>query len=229
MSIYPTQKSMEVGPGEKSVAIYSLAQSAERTFSTSAYDETLRDDKGAYRLDHNSHWGTLSAYYFLDDYTLNNPYPVAQSGARSQASTRCTLGERNCSAWATPRRWDHCGQRIPLHLHARSQRSRKTRRRAGRQPGISGICDRLGNPGIVPLNPQGEGVENIVFNAFSIGTNANELKQVNNTFQWTDNFSKVVGRHTAKFGAGISLRPGQYRPHRAIQRQFSFHRERDGI
>ena len=60
-----------------------------------------------------------------------------------------------------------------------------------------------GTPGIVPLNPQGEGVENIVFNAFSIGTNANELRQVNNTFQWTDNFSKVLGRHTMKFGGEV--------------------------
>ena len=63
-----------------------------------------------------------------------------------------------------------------------------------------GFVTGAGTPGIVPLNPQGEGVENIVFNAFSIGTNANELKQVNNTFQWIDNFSKVVGRHTMKFG-----------------------------
>jgi len=57
-----------------------------------------------------------------------------------------------------------------------------------------------GTPGIVPLDPKGEGVENIVFNAFSIGTNANEMKQANNTFQWIDNFSKVVRRHTMKFG-----------------------------
>ena len=64
-----------------------------------------------------------------------------------------------------------------------------------------GFVTGAGTPGIVPLNPQGEGVENIVFNAFSIGTNANELRQVNNTFQWIDNFSKVVGRHTMKFGA----------------------------
>src|SRR5271157_3245800 len=56
------------------------------------------------------------------------------------------------------------------------------------------------SPGIVPLDPQSEGVENIVFNTYSIGTNANELKQVNNTFQWIDNFSKVAGRHTMRFG-----------------------------
>ena len=87
-----------------------------------------------------------------------------------------------------------------------------------------GFVTGVGTPGIVPLNPQGEGVENIVFNAFSIGTNANELRQVNNTFQWTDNFSKVVGRHTMKFGLGISLRPNQHQRHRAIQRQLLYSR-----
>ena len=54
--------------------------------------------------------------------------------------------------------------------------------------------------GIVPLDPRGQAVENIIFNAFSIGTNSQELKQVNNTFQVIDNFSKVVGLHTLKFG-----------------------------
>jgi hypothetical protein len=52
----------------------------------------------------------------------------------------------------------------------------------------------------VVLAPQNEGVENVVFNNFSIGTNTNELKQANNTVQWLDNFSKVIGAHTFKFG-----------------------------
>src|SRR5271170_2046703 len=51
------------------------------TFASSAYDKTLRDDKGAYRIDANARWGVLSAYYFLDDWSQDNPYPVAQGGA----------------------------------------------------------------------------------------------------------------------------------------------------
>ena len=43
-------------------------------------------------------------------------------------------------------------------------------------------------------------MENLVFNNFSTGTNTNELKQANNTFQWLDDFSKVVGPHTLKVG-----------------------------
>ena len=61
-------------------------------FATSNSNETLRDDKGAYRLDYNSRWGLLSAYYFLDDYTLSNPYPVAQSGASVPGFNALYLG-----------------------------------------------------------------------------------------------------------------------------------------
>ena len=52
------------------------------SFYTSAYNEVVRDDKGAVRLDGNTtRWGNLSAYYFADDYNLNNPYPQGQGGA----------------------------------------------------------------------------------------------------------------------------------------------------
>src|ERR1019366_10487263 len=54
---------------------------ANGTFSTSAGNETVKDDKGAYRLDANTRWGMMSAYYSLDNYTMNNPYPTAQGGA----------------------------------------------------------------------------------------------------------------------------------------------------
>src|SRR5208283_1466746 len=54
--------------------------------------------------------------------------------------------------------------------------------------------------GIVPLSPATEGVESAGFNSFTIGTNTNELKQTGNTFQWLDNFSKVIGAHTLKVG-----------------------------
>jgi hypothetical protein len=57
-----------------------------------------------------------------------------------------------------------------------------------------------GTTGIVPLAPQSEGVESVAFNSFTIGTNPNQLKQVNNTYQLLDNYSKVLGAHTLKVG-----------------------------
>ena len=40
----------------------------------------------------NSRWGLLSAYYFIDDFNLNNPYPVAQSGASVPGFDAITTG-----------------------------------------------------------------------------------------------------------------------------------------
>ncbi len=48
--------------------------------------------------------------------------------------------------------------------------------------------------------PQYEGVANLIFNNFTIGTNPFELVQVNNTYNMNDNFSKVIGSHTLKMG-----------------------------
>ena len=174
------------------------------TFATSSYNQTLRDDKGAYRLDQNSHWGFLSAYYFLDDYTLNNPYPVAQSGASVPGFNALYLGRAQLFSLGDTKT---LGSTTVNESHLTYMRDSNNLGKPLGGVGVSlasqGFGTGVGTPGIVPLNPAGEGVENIVFNAFSIGTNANELKQANNTFQAIDNFSKVMGRHTAKFGAEI--------------------------
>src|SRR5208282_5123786 len=50
-------------------------------FSSSSENEALRDDKGAIRMDATTRWGSLSGYYFADDYRLDNPYPTGQGGA----------------------------------------------------------------------------------------------------------------------------------------------------
>ncbi len=155
-------------------------------FATSNSNETLRDDKGAYRLDYNSHWGLFSAYYFLDDYTLNNPYPVAQSGASVPGFNALYLGRAQLLSLGDTKT---LGSTAVNEFHFSYMRDHNDLGKPVGGVGVSlasqGFVTGAGTPGIVPLNPQGEGVENIVFNAFSIGTNANELKQVNNTFQWT--------------------------------------------
>jgi hypothetical protein len=60
--------------------------------------------------------------------------------------------------------------------------------------------------GITPgLGPAREGVPNIVVNGgLSIGNNfEGEFVQYGNTYQWSDSFSKVVGKHSLKFGGDV--------------------------
>jgi len=50
-------------------------------FETAAEAETLQDNKGAVRVDWTHGKGTLTGYYFLDGYSLDNPYPTGTGGA----------------------------------------------------------------------------------------------------------------------------------------------------
>lgn len=172
------------------------------TFSTSASNQTLRDDKGSYRLDYNSEWGLVTAYYFLDNYTLNNPYPVAQSGASVPGFNALYLGQAQLLTLGDTKSF---GSSAVNDFHYSYLRDSNDLGRPVGGLGVSlasqGFVTGEGTPGIVPLDPSREGVENVIFNSFSIGTNANELRQVNNTFQWIDNFSKTAGAHTVKLGA----------------------------
>jgi hypothetical protein len=171
------------------------------TFSTSAYDQTLRDDKGAYRLDANTRWGMLSAYYFLDGWSQNNPYPVAQGGANLPGFNALNLGRAQLLALSDTKT---IGSAAVNEFHLGFMRDSGDLGRPIGGVGVSlasqGFVVGPNTPGIVPLSPRTEGVENIDFNNFSIGTNTNELRQANNTFQASDNFSKVAGTHTITAG-----------------------------
>jgi len=66
-----------------------------------------------------------------------------------------------------------------------------------------GFVDASGDPTIYALAPSHVGVENIFFNNYSIGTAANELRQVNNILQTTDDFSRVIRSHSLRAGFGF--------------------------
>lgn len=189
-------------PAQQLLQYVPMPNVADNLFATSAYQQTLRDDKGSYRLDSNSRWGLLTTYLFLDDSTLNNPYPVSQSGASVPGFNALYLARAQLLSLGDTKA---IGTSMVNEFHFGYLRDHNDLGRPIGGVGVSlasqGFVTGVGTPGIVALNPNFEGVENIVFNAFSIGTNANELRQVNNTFQWIDNFSKVIGRHALKFGS----------------------------
>jgi hypothetical protein len=170
-------------------------------FASSAYNETLRDDKGAYRLDANTHWGLLSAYYFLDDWSQNNPYPVAQGGANVPGFNALYTGRAQLLGLGDTKTLSPTTVNEFRFSYLRDSND------LGQPVGGVGVSLAsqgfevgAGTPGIVPLSPKTEGVESVAFNSFTIGTNTNALRQTSNTFQWLDNFSKVIGTHTLKVG-----------------------------
>ncbi|HUB52714.1 MAG TPA: TonB-dependent receptor, partial [Terracidiphilus sp.] len=188
-------------PAQQMLQYIPAPNTASGAFATSAYDQTVRDDKAGARIDFNSRLGLASAYYFIDDFNLVTPYPVAQSGASVPGFAALTTGRAQLLALAdtktlSPTRVNE------FHLSFMRDYTNLGQPIGGR--GVSlvsqGFTNADGTPSIVPLSPNGQNVENLNFNAYSTGAAANQLVQVNNTYQIADNFSQVHGDHTLKYG-----------------------------
>jgi hypothetical protein len=200
------------------------------TFSTSAYNQTLRDDKGASRLDGTTRLGMLSAYYFLDDWSQNNPYPVAQGGANVPGFNALNSGRAQLLALGDTKT---IGSAAVNEFHFSIMRDAtdlgKPVGGVGTSLASQGFVVGPNTPGVVPLSPQTEGVESVNFNNFSIGTNTNELKQANNTFQWRDNFSKVAGTHTIRVGIDFHYDQVNTNPVAQLNGNFAFYGSETGV
>jgi hypothetical protein len=168
-------------------------------FTTSAYDQTLRDDKGSVRLDFNSRLGMLSGYYSLDDFNLLNPYggaSVPGFAASSEGKTQMfNLGliKSYGPGSVNEVRVQYLRNFIVIATPV-----------GGLGPSLSsqGFQVGTGTSGIVPLAPY-QGVEPVGFNNFSIGRADDSNTRPQNTYQAIDNFATVKGTHTIKFGGNF--------------------------
>jgi hypothetical protein len=210
-------------PAKALLPFIPLPNRGSSKFSTSAYDQSLRDDKGAFKLDANTRWGSVSAYYFSDDYSLDNPYPTGQGGANVPGFNALSLGRAQFASVALTSTLD------PSSINELRFAYMRTANHIGQPVGgvgptlaSQGFVDSTGRPGIVPLAPQIEGIENVAFNDFTIGVDTTGVVQANNTFQWSDNFSKVAGKHIAKFGASAHYDQVNINPNATYNGSFLF-------
>jgi len=189
-------------PAQRMLQYIPAPNTSAGTFATSSYNQTLRDDKAGVRLDANTRWGLMSAYYFIDDFDLDNPYPVAQSGASVPGFDAITAGRAQLLSLGNTKTFSSTSVN-EFHLSYVRDFTNLGQPVGGR--GVSlisqGFTNTDGTSSIVALDPKGQSVENLNFNGYSTGAAANQLVQANNTYQISDTFSKVLGNHTMKFGA----------------------------
>jgi hypothetical protein len=192
-------------------------------FATSAYDEALRDDKGALRLDSDTRSGTLSAYCSLDDYFLNNPYPTAQGGADVPGFNALSLGRAQLLSlnWTKTLGSNMVNEFHLSYLRFGNQVGQPV---GGVGPKLSeqGFVEGPGTLGIVPLEPKIEGIENVALNSFTFGVDTTGLGQVNNLYQVINNLSKAAGKHLLKMGGGLHIDQINVNPDAVYNGSFQF-------
>ncbi|MEO8256719.1 MAG: carboxypeptidase regulatory-like domain-containing protein [Acidobacteriota bacterium] len=197
--------------------------SGDGAFSTGAFPQTVRDDKGSVRVDGNSRLGLLSGYYFVDDYRLDNPYPGAQGGASVPGFDALTIGRAQLLAAGSNKVF---GSGLVNEFHFSLMRN--VNNIGTPQGGLGvpiasqGFVTGPGTPGIVVQAPQFEGIENVAFEKFVFGVTTTNVNQVNNTFQWSDNVSKVIGAHTLRLGGEFQYAQVDIDPNAQFNGTFSF-------
>jgi len=166
-------------------------------FVSSGSAAKLRDDKGSGRLDANTGIGMVSGYYYYDKYfssSLNPTAPLFGGGSTVGSDVvNVALTKSFGSSAVNEARLAYT--RLNIFNHP-----------TGGEPHGLNFLASLGFPvgpgalGPWPVQPAWATVPSLSFNTFSVGSGGGVGGIVEGTYQGLDNFSKVFGTHTVKFG-----------------------------
>ena len=192
-------------------------------FSSATQNEILRDDRGATRIDINTRAGMLSGYYSLDDYFLDTPYPIGQGGANVPGFNATSRGRAQLfSVGLTTTSGSNTINELHFSYVRFANNVGQPVGGVGPTLASQGFVEGPSTLGIVPLARKIEGIANVSFNDFTFGVDVTGEIQVNNTYQWADNFSKAIGRHTLKIGASVHLDQININPDAVFNGSFQF-------
>ncbi len=170
-------------------------------YLNSSGSTNLHDNKFSGRLDANSSFGLLSAYYYFDRFNRVDPYwpsnaplyPGFSVNGKGQTHD-ITLADTKTFGAASVNEFRLGYFRLDTKFNQPLGGTNTTLAALGFASGAGGA------PGIVPLAPSLEGVPEIDFNNFVIGVPSRPNGLIDNIYQILDNYSKVIGTHTLKFG-----------------------------
>src|ERR1700690_329095 len=169
-------------------------------FNTSAYNNRLRDDKGGARIDFNTHWGMISGYYHFDDANVDSPYPNGGANVPGFNATNLTRGQVIEASDTKSFGSTAVNEFRISYLRSASHLFTPV---GGLGPSLTslGFPGGFATPGgIGPIQANLEGGPNVCTTEFCIGVPSDTTQQFNNTYQIQDNFTKIIGTHSIKFG-----------------------------
>ena len=171
------------------------------TFFSNAGKIDLRDNKVSGRLDGNSRFGLLSAYYYFDTFGRTDPYWASNAplypgfGVGSHGWTHTvSLGDTKTFS-------SNAVNEFRVGYFRLDEPFNQPQGGTGTKLASLGFASGANRaPGILVGTPSAEGIPEIDFNSFVIGVPSRPIRITENIYQVSDNFSKVFGTHTLKFG-----------------------------
>src|SRR5262249_47352088 len=211
----PAQKLMQYVPSPNIDA---------NTLSTGAFAQTVRDDKGSFRVDGNTKLlGLVTGYYFVDDYRLDNPYPGQQGGANVPGFDALTLGRAQLATLSSAKTFGP-NTVNDFHMSLTHNANNVGVPNGGTNGKVAqqGFGNGPGTPSTDVVGPQFDGIENLVFNTFTMGVTITGVNQTGDTLHVADSISKVFGAHTVKYGGQYQFQQVRLEPNATFNGTFTF-------
>ena len=179
-----------------------VGASGTGTFSTSSGQINLHDNKFSGRIDANSGMaGLLTLYYYFDHYNRIDPYWSGNAPLYPGFSVDGTGQTHNINLGSTKTLSPTSVNEFRLGYFRLDTKFNRPLGGTGTSLASLGFASGAnGAPGIYPGTPSVEGIPEIDFNNFVIGVPSRPNQLIDNIYQALDNFSKVVGTHTVRFG-----------------------------
>jgi len=193
-------------------------------FATAAETESLQDDKGALRADWTHNKGTVTTYYFFDNYSLDDPYPTGTGGASVPGFDAASNGRAQLASLAHAITFG-ADMLNEFHLSFMRNDNSVGQPRGGVGPTLSS----QGFTGIVPLKTSTEGIENVAFNDFTMGVDTTALVQAENIYEISDAFSRIYGKHGLKIGGEVHVNQINTHPDVVFNGSFAFNGSETGL
>lgn len=158
----------------------------------------ITDNKASGRVDVNSRFGLLSSYYFFDQFLNINPDAFLPGfGSNTKGRTQFgNFGDTKTFGSNAVNEFRFGYIRIKDVLHSPTGGE-------GVTPSTLGFEEGADTLGISPSQPAFAHIPQIDFNDFQFGASGGPLGITENTWQFTDNFSRVIKTHTVKLGGAF--------------------------
>jgi len=170
-------------------------------FSISSGKVNLHDNKFSGRLDGNSRFGLLTAYYYFDRFDRIDPYWLGNAPVYPGFAIDGRGQTHNINLGVTKTLSSAAVNELRIGYFRLNTTLNQPLGGTGVKLADLGFASGNGGaPGIYVGTPGVEGVPEIDFNNYIIGVPSRPNQLIDNIYQVLDNFSKVIGTHTIKFG-----------------------------
>ncbi len=212
-------------PAKYLLASIPKPNAGDAVFETASAAETLQDNKGGLRADWTHGNRPLTGYYFLDQYSLDNPYPTGTGGASVPGFDATSNGRAQLlSLEHTVTIGSTDAERCARELHAQRQRRGPAARRRGpslTDQGFTGYCCRSSHrPKALPMSPS---------TTSPWAWTRRRWCRPRTSTKCSDAFSRIVGKHGLKFGGEMHASQINTHPDVVFNGSFGFNGSETGV